>query len=887
MRLRLFSLSLFVVSLMLFAGEEKPSGEEKPALPPASDADVVAIVVAHAGDMKGETVYADLFGRPVRGKFMKADASALTIEVMGSQFPFPWDKYGDRRILDIGAKAARTADEFIVLARYAHGRNMAEDIDAMLNRALEADAGIAEEVRKIRNILYPPEERRPVLIIHTDSDDAKPTAPRTPRYPALPPSSWQCVGFGGGGAMYTPVISPHDPKVGLITCDMGGIYMTRDGGRHWRQIPGFHLGHGVAFHSTDPNVVFVGLSAKLYRSPDLGATWQAVTQDRQSPMCAAWHVLTDPDDGGAVWVAFGWGGETGNAVRSGNRFIVERSRNGGLAFSDASNGFPDGQGMVKKLALDRTSPVGNRTVYAATTGGFFRSRDAGGHWEKAGSGIPHQDLREVVSLYDKTARKCTVLVSTERGGIYRSEDGGDTFTASHEGIAPAAPIEEMCASWNDPLTAWAAGADIWKSVDGGKTWTATYDAATKYGAWLCVFRPWAHKHARGIGCNPKNVNHVWYTGDMAFFASTDGGASWTEMDGHPMPEGTRRPSFSRQDSWALYPSAPKFYDGGGLEVTFCYQVWPDPHNEHTFYTGYADVGGWKTLDHGKSWTNNMGRWNEGIKSEWRNSCYEIAVDPARPGHLYGVYSGKHNLPGANVAGGQYDIGGFACSKDGGIRWTPYENVGLPDRPPTSIIIDRRPAQEPVLYVASFGEGVFRSLNAGKRWERFSDGLPSGARAWRLRQSPDNTVYLACALNNPGGVWKYSETDNKWVRIDTNPRISDVRDVIVGDADSPGFVAVAAAGADGGVFASMDSGATWKRIFQQDVRSVDCTPDRRFWVAGGSSLWRSANGGQSWQRVEDFPFRGINDVTLNPRNPGELWVGTSGCGVYVGPGANSP
>ena len=32
----------------------------------------------------------------------------------------------------------------------------------------------------------------------------------------------------GGGAMYLPVSSPHDPAVLFAQCDMGGLYRSRD-----------------------------------------------------------------------------------------------------------------------------------------------------------------------------------------------------------------------------------------------------------------------------------------------------------------------------------------------------------------------------------------------------------------------------------------------------------------------------------------------------------------------------------------------------------------------------------------------------------------------------------------------------------------------------------
>ena len=45
---------------------------------------------------------------------------------------------------------------------------------------------------------------------------------------------WGYVGYGGGGAMFHPQVSPHDPKTVLVACDMTGSYITSNGGDSWR-----------------------------------------------------------------------------------------------------------------------------------------------------------------------------------------------------------------------------------------------------------------------------------------------------------------------------------------------------------------------------------------------------------------------------------------------------------------------------------------------------------------------------------------------------------------------------------------------------------------------------------------------------------------------------
>src|SRR6266850_6265472 len=89
---------------------------------------------------------------------------------------------------------------------------------------------------------------------------------------AAPEDSWRIIGPGGGGALFHPTVSPHDPRTALVACDMTGNYITADGGGRWR---GFNLGTAAQFFlfdPIDPRVIYAKAGA-LFRSSDGGATW--------------------------------------------------------------------------------------------------------------------------------------------------------------------------------------------------------------------------------------------------------------------------------------------------------------------------------------------------------------------------------------------------------------------------------------------------------------------------------------------------------------------------------------------------------------------------------------------------------------------------------------
>ena len=86
------------------------------------------------------------------------------------------------------------------------------------------------------------------------------------------PREFRVVGPGGGGSMFNPAISPHDPNEVLVRCDMTGAYITHDAGRTWRM---FNLRGAIRFFAFDPvqpRVIYAANHA-LWRSTDDGESW--------------------------------------------------------------------------------------------------------------------------------------------------------------------------------------------------------------------------------------------------------------------------------------------------------------------------------------------------------------------------------------------------------------------------------------------------------------------------------------------------------------------------------------------------------------------------------------------------------------------------------------
>src|SRR5438132_4415169 len=84
--------------------------------------------------------------------------------------------------------------------------------------------------------------------------------------------SWRIIGPGGGGALFHPTVSPHDPRTALVASDMTGNYITTDAGGNWRH---FNLGGPVqsfVLDPIDPPVLYATAGA-LCRSSHGATTW--------------------------------------------------------------------------------------------------------------------------------------------------------------------------------------------------------------------------------------------------------------------------------------------------------------------------------------------------------------------------------------------------------------------------------------------------------------------------------------------------------------------------------------------------------------------------------------------------------------------------------------
>ncbi len=265
----------------------------------------------------------------------------------------------------------------------------------------------------------------------------------------------------------------------------------------------------------------------------------------------------------------------------------------------------------------------------------------------------------------------------------------------------------------------------------------------------------------------------------------------------------------------------------------------------TYYAGYTGGGVWKTEDAGINWKNI----SDGFFHT--SSIGAIAVAESDPNVVY-VGTGEHAVRGQSSSFGD----GVYKSTDAGRTWT---RVGLElTRQISAIRVHPRNAD--LVYVAAQGDrwtgtpdrGIYRSTDGGKTWMLVLKGENATSGASALSMDPTNPRMLYAAF------WDHQRLP--WM--------------------------VRSGGPGSGIWKSTDGGDTWSRLStglpklmgKIGVDVSPANPDRVFAIveAEKGGLYRSDDAGKSWRLLsEDRLIQTRSwyymNVTADPKNADVVWV----------------
>ncbi|HEY3322966.1 MAG TPA: hypothetical protein VGP72_21100 [Planctomycetota bacterium] len=729
------------------------------------------------------------------------------------------------------------------------------------------------------------------------------------------PVKWEPVGLSGGGGMFTPAISPLDPKLMMINCDMSAAYISCDGGLNWKMIHQSQLRANTqckpAFHPADANAVLAANGNRLMVSRDRGEHWELLAN---LPQAARGDIGIDPGDPKLMLIG---SGES-----------VLRSDDGGKTWARCEGP----RGEVKGFHFDQTSPATARVCFAGTSQGIWRSDDCGKTWAAKTASLPSSSALafaggsnakdNVVMLY------CTVPSKAEggkfTGGPYRSSDKGEHWeSALGAGLnveikrfdqwsqGDIAQYKQLATSNAQPKTVYAFNTNTgippphncscFRSDDGGQNWKMSFQGDPRWPPFNVEKDFVVCGDGQFYQCCPLGVAACATNAELLL--TVDVGNSYVTRDG--------------AKNWQLAHSrtvAPAFVPAGkeagatprwhctGLVVTTTWNYYVDPFKPERHYICYTDIGFSISNDRAKTWS----WWPAASRPPWRNTCYELAFDPEVKGKVWGAFSDTHDIPNGNIIWGnhrdQYP-GGVAVSVDHADKWKA-SNAGLPKAACTSIALDpKSPAGQRTLYCGVFNQGVFKSTDDGKSWTGKNKGLgaDSNRRVCRVFLHTDGTLFALVTartqnhkfLSDGVGLYRSKDGAENWELLNKSQALLWPKDFTVDPKDSQRIYVGACDAREGqaGLWRTADGGATWKRLLQMGSEHFGAYlhPKRPGWIyatltegAPGAGLWLSKDDGATWKALDGLPFSNAQRVVVDPDNDAAIFVTTFGGSVWHGP-----
>ncbi|MBC8087630.1 MAG: glycosyl hydrolase, partial [Phycisphaerae bacterium] len=352
--------------------------------------------------------------------------------------------------------------------------------------------------------------------------------------------AWRNVGPWRGGRSVAAAGIPGQPMTYFAGYTGGGLWRTDDAGNNWRNISdGFFKTSSVgaiAIAPSDANVIYVGMGEHairgqsstygdgVYRSTDQGRTWSHVGLAATRQISA---VRVHPNNPDVVYVAAQGDRWKGTADRG-----IYRTMDGGKSWTLVLKGENATSG-ASELSMDATNP---RILYAAfwdhqrtpwlvrsggSGSGIWKSSDGGDTWTRLAEGLPKLMGKIGVAVSPANPDRVYAIVEAENGGLFRSDDAGKTWRlTSGDRLIQTRSWYYMHIT-ADPKNAdvvWVMNAPLLRSIDGGRTFQNV---------------PATHGDNHGLWINPTDNRYLINANDGGVSISMDGGRSWSTQDNQP------------------------------------------------------------------------------------------------------------------------------------------------------------------------------------------------------------------------------------------------------------------------------------------------------------------------------------------------------------------
>ena len=667
---------------------------------------------------------------------------------------------------------------------------------------------------------------------------------------------YRSIGPFRGGRSAAAVGVPSQSKVFYFGATGGGVWKTTDGGVTYKNISDGYFGGSigtVAVAPSDPNVLYVGggevtvrgnvSSGKgVWKSVDAGSTWtySGLPNSRHIP-----RMVIHPQNPDIVYAAV-----LGDLYKPNNDRGVYKSIDGGKSWKKIL--FSDVQAGAVELVMDPSNPRHlyastwriQRTPYSLSSGGegsaLWKSTDSGATWKEISKnkGYAKGTLGIIgVTVSPVNANRIwSIVENKEEGGVYRSDDGGESWKHVNESRSlrqRAWYYTKIYADTQDEDGVYVMNVSYHKSTDGGKTFSS-HNAP--------------HGDHHDLWIAPEDNQRMIIADDGGAQVSYDGGTTWSTYHNQPTAQFYRvttdnafpyRIYVAQQDNSTIrvkHRSSGSYIDESDWESTAggeSAHIAIDPTNNEIVYGGSYD-GFLTRVNHAKNsvrginvWPDNpMGHGAEGMRYRFQWN-FPILFSKHNPKRLY-TFSNQVHV--TESEGQEWKIISPDLTRNDPTKLKTSGGPITQDNTSveyycTIFAADESPLKEGLLWIGSDDGLIHLTQDGGENWSNITPKqLPEWTMINSIEPSPfdPGTCYMAGTRYKLGDYtpYLYKTTDYgvTWKTITKGIAKEDFTRVVRADPKQKGLLY---AGTEHGIYVSYDDGTSWSS-FQKNLPIVPIT-----------------------------------------------------------------
>jgi photosystem II stability/assembly factor-like uncharacterized protein len=691
---------------------------------------------------------------------------------------------------------------------------------------------------------------------------------------------WRSIGpaiFGGRTADVEGV--PGNPNILFVATASGGLWKTANGGMTWRPIferqGTLSLGD-IALDPRNPEVIWAGTGEAntrnsmsfgdgVYRSTDGGKTWEHLGLKETERVS---RIIVHPHNSEIVYTA-----TLGHAFGPNDERGVFMTTDGGKTWQKTL--FVDAEHGACDLEIDPQNP---NILYAAMwrferkpwtfvsgseKGGVYKSIDGGRSWTKLTNGLPKLMGRIGVKVAPGNPNIVYVIAETKEGTMYRSDDKGETFrmiSRQANIVSRGFYYTDLRVDPQNENRIYAVASTLFVSIDGGRSYRS--------------IAPRIHIDYHSLWIDPLNPKRMWSGQDGGVAVSYDQGETWEYINNLPIGQP--------------------------------YHVYAD--NRRPFYWvmgGMQDNGSWT----GPSRTREpAGILNEDWRMVSFGDGFKIINHPDDP-DLYLSLSQGGNLMRTDMRTREQQLvrpwvggsGGPASNQKFRFNWN------------SPLVFS--PHHKTTVYLG--GNVVFKSADFGRTWEKISPDLTTNEPE-KLKEAggpvatENTTAEYHCTIislsESPvkaGMIWAGSDDGNlqlttdggkNWINLTKNiPNLASFSPVShvepsITNANTA-YVSFDRHMLDDFkpyIFKTLDGGKTWINISgslppKAYVHVLKEDPKNTNLIYAGTELglYATYDGGSNWieLNLKNLPRVAVHDILVHPRE-NDLILATHGRSFWI-------